>query len=46
LIVSRLDQNDVVGACAIAVVMLTATFGLLLGIQAIQWFIQRKTGRS
>jgi sulfate transport system permease protein len=46
LIVSRLDENDVVGACAIAVVMLTATFGLLLGIQAIQWFIQRKTGRS
>jgi len=46
LIVSRLDENDVVGACAIAVVMLTATFGLLLGIQAIQWFIQRKTGRN
>jgi sulfate transport system permease protein len=46
LIVSRLDENDVVGACAIAVVMLTATFGLLLGIQTIVWFIQRKTGRS
>jgi sulfate transport system permease protein len=46
LIVSRLDENDVVGACAIAVVMLSATFGLLLLIQTIDWWIQRKTGRN
>jgi sulfate transport system permease protein len=46
LIVSRLDENDVVGACAIAVVMLSATFGLLLLIQTIGWWIQRKTGRN
>jgi len=46
LIVSRLDENDVVGACAIAVVMLGSTFVLLLLIQGIQWWIQRKTGRS
>ena len=46
LIVSRLDENDVVGACAIAVVMLSATFGLLLLIQTLGWWIQRKTGRN
>lgn len=46
LIVSRLDENDVVGACAIAVVMLSATFGLLFAIQGVQWWIQRRTGRS
>jgi len=46
LIVSRLDENDVVGACAIAVVMLSATFGLLLLIQTFGWWIQRKTGRN
>lgn len=46
LIVSRLDENDVVGACAIAVVMLSATFGLLLLIQSFGWWIQRKTGRN
>jgi sulfate transport system permease protein len=46
LIVSRLDENDVVGACAIAVVMLASTFVLLLTIQGIQWWIERKTGRN
>jgi sulfate transport system permease protein len=46
LIVSRLDENDVVGACAIAVVMLSATFGLLLLIPTLGWWIQRKTGRN
>jgi len=46
LIVSRLDENDIVGACAIAVVMLASTFVLLLTIQGIQWWIERKTGRN
>ncbi len=46
LIVSKLDTSDVPGAAAIAVVMLMATFLILLLVQGIQWWSQRITGRN
>lgn len=46
LIVSRLDENDVAGASAIAFVQLTATLFFLLLIQAIGWYFNRRTGRQ
>jgi sulfate/thiosulfate transport system permease protein len=46
LIVSKLDYADVPGAAAIAVVMLTVTFMILIAVQGIQWWSQRKTGRA
>ncbi len=45
LIVSKLDDADVPGAAAIAVVMLITTLVILLVVQAIQWWSQRVTGR-
>jgi sulfate transport system permease protein len=38
LIVTRLEQYDYTGATAIAVVMLVASFVLLLGINLLQWY--------
>jgi sulfate transport system permease protein len=46
LIVSKLDDADVPGAAAIAVVMLVTTLAILLVVQAIQWWSQRVTGRA
>jgi len=46
LIVSRLDENDIAGASAIAFVLLTATLLILLLIQAIGWYFNRRTGRQ
>lgn len=46
LIVSKLDDADVPGAAAIAVVMLMTTLVILLVVQAIQWWSQRVTGRA
>jgi sulfate transport system permease protein len=46
LIVSKLDDADVPGAAAIAVVMLVTTLVILLVVQAIQWWSQRVTGRA
>ena len=46
LIVSKLDDADVPGAAAIAVVMLITTLVILLVVQAIQWWSQRVTGRA
>lgn len=45
LIMSKLDDADVPGAAAIAVVMLIATLMILLFVQAIQWWSGRLTGR-
>jgi sulfate transport system permease protein len=45
LIVNRLDENDVAGASAIAIVMLASTLVLLLLIQGLQWIVSRRTGR-
>ncbi len=41
LIVTRLEQYDYTGATAIAVVMLVASFVLLLGINLLQWYSRR-----
>lgn len=46
LIMSRIDDSDIPGAAAIAVVMLLATFAILLIVQGIQWWGQRVTGRA
>lgn len=41
LIVTKLEQYDYAGATAIAVVMLTASFVLLLAINLLQWWSRR-----
>jgi sulfate/thiosulfate transport system permease protein len=41
LIVSKLEQADPIGACAIAVVMLSVSFLMLLGINVLQWWSRR-----
>jgi len=46
IIVSKLDESDIVGASAVAFVLLTATFFILLFVQWIQWVANRKTGRA
>lgn len=46
IIVSKLDESDIVGASAVAFVLLTATFFILLVVQWIQWVANRKTGRA
>ena len=42
LIVTKLEQYDYAGATAIAVVMLVASFVLLLTINLLQWWSQRR----
>lgn len=42
LIMTKLEQYDYAGATAIAVVMLVASFALLLVINALQWWSGRK----
>jgi sulfate/thiosulfate transport system permease protein len=42
LIVTRLEQYDYAGATAIAVVMLTASFLMLLTINVLQWWNSRR----
>lgn len=44
LIVSKLEQYDPAGAAAIAVVMLVASFVLLLAINLLQWWNRRRCG--
>ena len=38
LIISKLEQYDVVGATALAVVMLVISFCMLLAVNALQWW--------
>ena len=46
LIITKLEQYDYSGATAIAVVMLVLSFGLMLGINALQsWALKRNGGR-
>lgn len=42
LIMGKLDQSDYMGATAIAVVMLVISFVLLLSINGLQWWAQRR----
>jgi len=46
LIVTKLEQYDYAGATAIAVVILMASFALLLAINLTQWWFSRRLGRS
>jgi sulfate transport system permease protein len=41
LIITKLEQYDYAGATGIALVMLTASFLLLLGINSLQWWSRR-----
>jgi sulfate/thiosulfate transport system permease protein len=41
MIVTKLEQNDVVGACAVAVVMLVASFAILFAINLFQCWSRR-----
>ena len=41
LIITKLEQYDYAGATAIALVMLAASFVLLLGINSLQWWSRR-----
>ncbi len=42
IIMTKLEQYDYVGATAVAVVMLVASFVILLIINMLQWFVNRK----
>src|SRR5690606_21365394 len=42
LIITKLEQYDYTGATAIAVVMLVISFGLLLIINLLQWWIRHR----
>ncbi len=47
LIIVKLEQYDYAGAAAIAVVMLVASFVILLGVNLLQWwFARRHNGRG
>ncbi|GAB7525283.1 sulfate ABC transporter permease subunit CysT [Paraburkholderia sp. 2C] len=46
LIITKLEQYDYPGATAIAVVMLVVSFIMLLLINTLQWYLQRRTSRS
>jgi sulfate transport system permease protein len=41
MIITKLEQYDYAGATAVAVVMLVASFALLLAINALQWWSRR-----
>jgi len=43
LIITKLEQFDYAGATAVALVMLVASFGLLLSINLLQWAARRRT---
>ncbi|MFP5406610.1 MAG: sulfate ABC transporter permease subunit CysT, partial [Gammaproteobacteria bacterium] len=45
MIITRLEQYDYAGATAIALVMLAASFSLLLAINSLQAWTARRTGR-
>ncbi|MDF3031801.1 MAG: sulfate transporter, inner rane subunit, partial [Moraxellaceae bacterium] len=46
LIVTKLEQYDYAGATSIALVMLVISFALLLAINALQSWTQRRHGRD
>jgi sulfate transport system permease protein len=46
LIITKLEQYDYAGATALAVVMLVVSFLMLLLINTLQWYLQRRTSRS
>ena len=46
LIIAKLEQYDYTGATSIAVVMLLASFLMLLTINLLQWWFSRRLGRG
>jgi sulfate transport system permease protein len=44
IIIGKLEQYDIPGATAVAVVMLVASFGLLRSINLLQWAARRRAG--
>lgn len=46
LIIAKLEQYDYAGATSIAVVMLVASFLLLLAINLVQWWFSRRLGKG
>ena len=46
LIITKLEQYDYAGATALAVVMLCASFVMLLVINSLQWHLQRRQRRQ
>jgi sulfate/thiosulfate transport system permease protein len=46
LIITKLEQYDYAGATAVALVMLLASFALLLTINLLQWAARRRTAAS
>jgi sulfate transport system permease protein len=46
LIITKLEQYDYAGATALAVVMLCVSFLMLLLINTLQWYLQRRTSRG
>ena len=46
LIITKLEQYDYAGATALAVVMLVVSFLMLLLINTLQWYLQRRTSRG
>ncbi|WP_233849875.1 sulfate ABC transporter permease subunit CysT [Paraburkholderia sp. HD33-4] len=46
LIITKLEQYDYAGATALAVVMLVVSFLMLLLINMLQWYLQRRTSRG
>jgi sulfate transport system permease protein len=46
LIITKLEQYDYVGATALAVVMLVISFVMLLAINLLQWWANRRAGRT
>ncbi|MXN73541.1 sulfate ABC transporter permease subunit CysT [Burkholderia sp. 4701] len=46
LIITKLEQYDYAGATALAVVMLVVSFAMLLLINTLQWYLQRRTSKG
>jgi sulfate transport system permease protein len=46
MIITKLEQYDYAGATAVAVVMLVASFVLLLAVNLLQWWSRRYTARD
>ncbi|MGN6085862.1 sulfate ABC transporter permease subunit CysT [Trinickia sp.] len=46
VIVTKLEQYDYAGATAVAAVMLAASFAVLLLVNTLQWWLQRRISRA
>ncbi len=46
IIITKLEQYDYIGATAVAVVMLVISFLLLLAINGLQWWSNRRNAEA